>query len=660
VKFKFNAGIATRTAVVLFAFTCGALLGVLVVPVGYLRGFRPVSISAVSLCISAAGLIAVARIGVWLIGLAENKQHRLDRDLLDTFLEHIPDNVFFKDPKSRFVRVSRSFARYIGLEDPAQVIHKTDAEVFSREHASQARADEEQLLRTAEPIVDQEEKETWPDGRETWVLTTKVAMKDRGGRIIGTMGIAHNITDRKQAELKVRHMALHDPLTGLPNRALLEDRLAQAIAQAGRNRKRAAVLMFDLDRFKSINDSFGHHIGDRLLESMAVRLKECLRKSDTIARMGGDEFVIAIPTISTTEEVELIATKVLTTLAEPFEIGGHRLQVSASIGICLHSQDGETPELLLQYADAAMYEAKRRGRNCYCFFSPAFTEATQRQQKLESELVHACARNEFVLHYQPFVDSKSGCVTGVESLVRWEHPELGLIPPSEFMPELEELDLIVEVGTWVLKKACHQAVEWQLSGIPPIRMAVNISSKQFYQEDFVDQVSSALAETGLKPELLELELADSKTLDDSELTVTIMERLKRIGVKLSLDDFGTGWSSLSYLKRFPLDRIKIDPSFVRDIGTDAAAGAVVKNILALGRDLGIDCVAEGVETIKQSHFLTRQACSEMQGFLFSPPLPAAAMTKLLCEVPFESETGTERSSRPIASSVPTPPLQIPS
>src|SRR5579872_3008133 len=293
------------------------------------------------------------------------------------------------------------------------------------------------------------------------------------------------------------------------------------------------------------------------------------------------------------------------------------------------SRPTSNAESLIQYADAAMYEAKKRGRGQYCFFSQALTEATRYQQKLESDLLQASARDEFVLHYQPFVESVSGRITGVEALLRWEHPELGLISPNQFIPELEELGLMVGVGNWVLRTACRQAADWQRLGVSPVRVAVNVSSQQFYNGNIVAAVEAALQETRLKPELLELELTESRTLDGSEATVNIMRNLKNLGVTLSLDDFGTGWSSLSYLRHFPIDRLKVDRSFVRDIDTEPAAEAVVKSILGLGRNLGIACLAEGVETRQQRDYFKKHACLEMQGFLFSRPIPAVEMTQLL-------------------------------
>jgi len=621
--------VVPRVANLVFALLLGFAIGVGFFPGSIFGQLRLQAISNSPLTLAALGVLALVLIGLVILEVAMDRQSQLDRYLLDAFLEHIPDNVFFKDRNSRFLRISRAMAKYCGVTDSAQWINKTDADIFSSEHATEALADEQEIIRTGQPMVQKEEKETWPDGRETWVLTTKVPLKDRSGQIIGTMGIAHNITDRRQAELRIRHMALHDTLTGLPNRILLEDRLKQAISFAGRNRKHVALLMLDLDRFKNVNDSFGHYFGDRLLEVVSSRLKACLRESDTVARFGGDEFVVAIPMITSNEEIERVARKVLATLDEPYQVEGRELQISASIGISQFPDDGEHPEILLQFADAAMYEAKRQGRGLYCFFSPALTEATQHQQMLESDLLHACARNEFVLYYQPFVEAESGRITGAEALLRWCHPRLGLISPNQFIPQLEEMGLMVEVGRWVLRTACLQAMEWQRSGLRPIRMAVNLSTQQFYHRDIVATVESALRESGLDPGLLELELTENRTLDDSDATFRIMQELKGIGVKLSLDDFGTGWSSLSYLRRFPVDRIKIDRSFVRDISSQPGAEAVLKSILNLGRNLGIACIAEGVETRQQRDYLRKQVCSEMQGFYFSRPLPAIDVTALL-------------------------------
>jgi diguanylate cyclase (GGDEF)-like protein/PAS domain S-box-containing protein len=586
------------------------------------------SSSVSSLIVGAIGVFTLIVVGLVVLKSLTDRQYQRARDLLEAFLEHIPDNVFFKDRDSRFMRISTAMANYIGLADPAQAVGKTDSDIFSSEHAHQALTDEQEILCTGEAKIG-EEKETWPDGHVTWVLTTKVPLKDRRGQIIGTMGIAHNITDRKQAEARVQYMALHDSLTGLPNRVLLEDRLTQAIALARRNQMSVGVLMLDLDRFKNVNDSFGHYVGDRLLEAVSVRLQACLRESDTIARLGGDEFVIGISMVTAGQDVETVAKKVLATLGEPFEIESHTLQISASVGISMYPANGENPEALLQFADAAMYEAKKNGRDIYCYFAPELTQATKRRRKLENDLHQACARGEFVLHYQPLVSTDSGRVTGVEALLRWYHPEEGLISPNEFIPQLEELGLMPEVGDWILRTACLQNIAWQKEGLPPIRVAVNVSAQQFYRGNIVDSVKRALRETGLEPRWLEIELTESLTLDCSETTINIMKDLKRIGVTLSLDDFGTGWSSLSYLRKFPLDRIKIDRSFMRDIASEPAAEAVVRSIIDLANNLGLDCVAEGVETRQQLEYLQERMCAEMQGFLYSPAVPGVKCGVLL-------------------------------
>jgi diguanylate cyclase (GGDEF)-like protein/PAS domain S-box-containing protein len=628
-RFGPNNTSVPRVSILLAAILLGIAIGITIVPNRALISVRPTLFSVGILIATVLCIAAFILLGLAYLASTTDRSHQLDRDLLEAFLEHIPDSVFFKDKESRFIRISRAMANYCGLKDPARAIGKTDADIFSPEQAGQALADEQRMLRTGEPMIEKEEKETWKDGHETWALTTKVPLKNREGKVIGTMGIAHNITHRKQAEQQIQHMALHDSLTGLPNRTLLEDRLGQAIALAQRVHKHVAVLLLDLDRFKNVNDSFGHSVGDRLLVLVSERLKACIRKCDAVARLGGDEFAIAVQMAERLEGIELVARKVLDTLSEPFQVEDRELQISASIGICQFPEDGKNAEDLLQFADVAMYEAKERGRGRFCLFSPALTEATRREQKLESDLVEACAHDEFEIHYQPIVETKSGRITGMEALLRWRHPEQGLLFPGQFIPKLEELGLIVEVGRWVLGTACRQAVEWQQNGFPPVRVAVNVSSQQFYQGNIAEAVAKVLQQTRLDPKFLELELTESQTLDDSNATINIMLALKRLGVSLSLDDFGTGWSSLSYLRRFPIDRIKIDRSFVKDLHSQPAAEEVVKTILTLSRNLGIVCIAEGVETREQQDYFNKHNCAEMQGFYFSRPMPALDVTALL-------------------------------
>ncbi len=402
-----------------------------------------------------------------------------------------------------------------------------------------------------------------------------------------------NITERKQAEARIQYMAMHDALTGLPNRTLLKDRLGQAIAQAQRNGTQVAVLMLDLDHFKIINDSLGHHVGDLLLQAVAQRLQLSLRECDTAARLGGDEFVIALSNVTAAEHVETVARKVLAALIKPFEIDDRKLYIGCSIGIAHFPADGEDSGLLLRAADTAMYDAKKGGRGDYRFFTPDLNVAAQRRHILSNDAHQACERGEFTLHYQPQVDIETGRITGLETLLRWNHPVEGLLVPADFIPLLEELGLMVDVGMWALRTACHQNAQWQAEGLPPLRMAVNISAQQVYRGDIVQTVAQALEESGLAPHWLELELTESLTLDDEQRTLRVMAELKELGVGLSLDDFGTGWSSLSCLRRFPIDRIKIDRSFMRDVTTHPDAAAVVESILHLAQGLGLACIAEG-------------------------------------------------------------------
>jgi diguanylate cyclase (GGDEF)-like protein/PAS domain S-box-containing protein len=617
-----------------FATTCSAVLLGFVLTIrlfaGRLENELPSRAHGLQELSSAGIGVACVILGAlfWLAA-RRNRRRELDRYLLQAFLEHIPDNVFFKDRSSRFIRVSRGMARRFDVADPSELIGKTDSDFFSSEHAGQALADEQKILSTGEPLIGLEEKETWPDGREAWVLTTKVPLRDRAGRIIGTMGIARDITDRKQAEVRICHMALHDELTGLANRALLHDRLVQAIALATRNCKRVGVLMLDLDHFKSINDSLGHYVGDAMLQEVARRLTSCLRESDTVARVGGDEFVIAIPLANSSDEIMQAALRAQASLSRPFRIEGHEVHIAASIGICEYPSDGEQPDVLLQNADSAMYQAKTAGRGACLTFTPEMTEATRRRRKMQNDLRHALSRGEFSLNYQPLVCTHTGQINGVEALLRWHHPELGSIPPNQFIPQLEELGLMAEVGRWVLETACRQNAEWQKQGLAPVRVAVNLSAQQFGDGDLVRTVESILRETGLEARWLDLEITESLTMDESEVTVAAMRNLKKLGVSLSLDDFGTGWSSLGYLRRFQFDRIKIDRSFMRDLASQPTAETVVRSIINLGHNLGLTCIAEGVETPQQLEYLQKQMCPEMQGYLCSPALPPEKCADLL-------------------------------
>jgi len=432
----------------------------------------------------------------------------------------------------------------------------------------------------------------------------------------------------ENANARLQHAATHDALTGLPNRVLLADRMSQAIARAARQEISFAVLVVDLDRFKAINDSLGHIAGDELLQEVARRLSSLLREDDTLARLGGDEFVLLIHEISTSEDAEVAARKVLSHVAQPIQLAGLDVHVSPSVGIALCPDDGVDSETLLQHADAAMYHAKKKGRNTFQFFAPAMNAFARERLELESGLRTALAQREFELHYQPKVDVATGRIESAEALIRWRHPKKGLIAPGGFIPLAEETGLIVPLGEMVLYEACRQASAWQDEGLH-LRMAVNLSARQFRQDGLIETVRGALSAARLEPRFLELELTESAVMQDAETSVQIMRRLSDLGVRISVDDFGTGYSSLSYLRRLPLDKLKIDRSFIREIVTSRDDAQIVRAIVSLAHSLHLKVIAEGVETQEQLTFLRSLGCDQYQGYLCSPPLPPMEFLTLL-------------------------------
>jgi diguanylate cyclase (GGDEF)-like protein len=441
---------------------------------------------------------------------------------------------------------------------------------------------------------------------------------------------AHRLVEQiHKAKLQLDHLAHHDVLTGLPNRMLMQDRLSQAIELALRQGQQLAVMFMDLDRFKHINDSLGHAVGDQLLQSAAQRLLSCLRHSDTLSRQGGDEFMLLLPTIVHAEDAGLCAQKMLAALALPHRIDRHDLHISVSIGISIYPDDGQDAETLIKCADTAMYYAKENGRNNYKFFEQKMNARAVQRQSIEASLRRALERQEFVLYYQPKINLHSGTIVGVEALIRWQHPERGLLPPTQFIPIAEDCGMILPIGRWVLREACSQAHAWLQAGLPPITVAVNTSALEFCAKDFLENIRVILEETRLEPRYLELELTESVLMRDAEFTDSMLHALADMGVKLAVDDFGTGYSSLSYLRQFPIDTLKIDQSFVNQMTSNPNDAAIVSAVISMAKSLKLCVIAEGVETPDQYAFLLAQHCDEGQGYYFARPVAAEALATLL-------------------------------
>jgi len=467
------------------------------------------------------------------------------------------------------------------------------------------------------------------DGRETPIEDSVSPIHDREGKATGAVIVFRDVSAARAMVLQMAHSAQHDFLTGLPNRMLLNDRVTQAIALAQRHMKKVAVLFLDLDGFKHINDSLGHPIGDKLLQSVAKRLVDCGRSSDTVSRQGGDEFVVLLSEVEQSDDAAITARRMLQAVAEPHSIGQHDLHVTTSIGVSIFPDDGLDAETLIKNADTAMYQAKENGHQSYQFFKPAMNVRAVERQSIEESLRRALERQEFALQYQPIIDLRAGEITGAEALIRWTHPTRGPVPPAQFIPVAEDCGLILPIGNWVLREACKQAQAWIKAGLPLVTMAVNISAIEFRDEHFLEGAFAILEETGLDPRSLELELTESVLMRRVESTESILKALRKKGVQIAVDDFGTGYSSLSYLRKFPIDALKIDQSFVRQITTAPDETTIVTAVISMGRSLKLRVVAEGVETQEELAFLQAHQCDEAQGYFFSRPLLPEQFAKLL-------------------------------
>ncbi len=460
-----------------------------------------------------------------------------------------------------------------------------------------------------------------------WLTINEI--RDSAGKITNYVAIFSDITERKAAESHVRHLAHHDALTDLPNRILFVERLNHAIVHAHRSGQQVAVMFLDLDRFKLINDTLGHSVGDRLLQAIGQRLIACMREDDTVARMGGDEFTILIENVPDTGNLSSLAQKIITELSQPIILDGHEIVVTTSIGICVYPDDSEQADALIKHADAAMYLAKEKGRNNFQFFTAEMNAHAFERMTMETRLRKALERQEFALHYQPQVDIGTHQIAGMEALLRWNQPAAGLIPPAQFIPVAEDTGLIVPIGEWVLLEACTQNKAWQDEGLPPMRVSVNMSGRQFRQNNLVEVIGNILEKTGLKAEYLELEITESIAMVNADETVTKLHALKAMGIRISMDDFGTGHSSLSYLKQFPIDTLKIDKSFVQDLTPNSTDSTIATAIAAMAHGLKLKVITEGVETEEQLTYLKGMHRDQVQGYYFSQPLPPDQFAALL-------------------------------
>ena len=544
---------------------------------------------------------------------------RVSENQLRTIIDTEPECVKIITADGTLVQMNAAGLAMIEASRPEQVIGKPVFGLLMPEYREPFRAFLENVLRGNKDRMEFEI--TGLKGTHRWLETHAVSLPGEHGASPLVLGITRDITERKQTESQLKQLAHFDSLTELPNRVQFTKRLEQAMAEADRKERLVGVVFLDLDRFKNINDSLGHETGDGLLREVAMRLIGTVRRGDTVARLSGDEFALVLADMGHVDDAIRVARKILEVFHQPFRVAGHELAVTASLGITLYPFDDKGTQELLRNADVAMYRAKESGKNNYQFYAAEMTAKASERLALENGLRFAIERGEFSLNYQPIADCQSGRIFGIEALLRWRHPERGMIPPALFIPLAEETGLIVPIGEWVLRTACEQCRAWQQQGFPSLYVAVNLSSRQFHQKELAASVQRVLQETGLDPAHLVLEITEGLVMQQAEATIDTLRELAAMGIRISIDDFGTGYSSLSYLKRFPIDVLKIDRSFVCDLPKDEDDAAIASTIIAMAHNLGIRVVAEGVETVEQLNFMREHNCGAMQGYYLSKPLP---------------------------------------
>ncbi len=559
------------------------------------------------------------------------------QQFLQLVIDTVPQAIFWQDRDFRYRGCNQQFADLAGVSAPEVLVGRGDEELWWSSDAAPYRSDDLRLLGGEIEHMNIETELARPGGETRWVDLIKVPMRDAHGHTIGVLGALHDITVRKQAEQAAQHLARFDVLTDLPNRRYFSERLEACLAAASRHRRKGALLFIDLDQFKHINDTLGHSIGDALLQAVADRLRNVTRQEDMVARLGGDEFVVLLPEIaseleSCAQQARLVADKIHETLGQPFQFEHHQFHITPTIGITLFPEHDKSVDDVLKEADTAMYSGKADGRNVTRFFRREMEEAAQQRLRIEADLRKALVREEFELYFQPQVD-RAGDVTGAEVLLRWHHPEHGSIPPGKFIPVAEERGLIVDIGRWILDAAFDRLKAWTDAGIDSGDLAINVSSRQFRAEDFVGDVERLLVLHRIPPHRVVFEITESTVIEDVEATIAIMERLRRVGIRFAIDDFGIGYSSLSYLKRLPIDQLKIDRSFIADIGRDQNDEVICQTIVAMSQHLRLETIAEGVESQEQYNFLSRLRCNGYQGYLFLPPSPESEFLRFCASRP---------------------------
>jgi diguanylate cyclase (GGDEF)-like protein/PAS domain S-box-containing protein len=559
---------------------------------------------------------------------SREKVLRDSRESLVQVIDTVPAFISATDRDGRYVFVNAMHALLAGAS-PTALVGQSIAQVFGPEYEGRSRSLDLLVFRTGNALPGFEEEVVDQTGARRILLTTKSPLSSGTIPVACVLTTSLDITDRKRAEQHLQHMANHDGLTGLPNRTLLRDRLERRLTTGPRGEASLALHFIDLDHFKWANDRLGHQLGDLLLKEVARRLTAAIGPDDLVARLGGDEFAVLQDRTNSDDAPEALAERVVSTMRLPFMCGGEEVRISCSIGIALHPQDGSEVEELLRNADLAMYQAKAEGRSGFRLFVPDLNERVVRAVRMKADLRGALASDEFVLHYQPQVTLGSGRISGVEALLRWNRPGYGLLMPGEFLPAAKESGLIPMIDDWVLRRACTEAAGWHAIGLPRVRVGVNLSPTDLDRRGILATVTEVLAQTGLDPRLLELELTEGDLVEDLEAAALVLASLRALGVRIAIDDFGTGYSSLNYVKNFPVDQLKIDQSFVRDLGAVTQDAAIVRAIITLGHSLGMTVMAEGVETVAQLSTLMGEGCDEIQGYYFSRPVPGAELEGIL-------------------------------